>query len=90
MKPSFILSSVLFAGSLLPLSAQEGKIEAVEPVDGDPDKPQILPYDEADDAADDEDIEETDEEDPVVWFPGDLEFPDVIPLVAEAQTAVVI
>lgn len=77
MKSSLVLSSVLFAGSLLSLAAQEGKIEAVEPLDTDPGKPQVLPYDEADgDTAVDD--EAAGDENPDVWFPGNPEFPDVI------------
>ena len=79
MKPSLIFSSVLLAGSLFPLSAQEVKVEAVEPVDADPAKPQTLAYEEADDdAADDGDIDEEDDEGPDDWFPGDPGDPDVI------------
>ena len=51
----------------------------MKPVDADPSKPQILPYEEADnDAVDDGDSDEADEEGPDDWFPGDPGDPDVI------------
>lgn len=78
MKSSLILSSVLLAGCLHSLSAQELKVEAVEPVDAEPTKPQVLPYDEEDDAADDGAIDEEDDEGPDDWFPGDPGDGDVI------------
>ncbi|MEK7949710.1 EF-hand domain-containing protein [Luteolibacter soli] len=74
MKFSLALCSVVFASSLLPLSAQEGKVEAVEPADSDPSKPVALPDDESDDgAADEEDDEGTD-----VGLPEDPESTDGI------------
>ena len=79
MKTSLILSSVLLAGCLHSLSAQELEVEAVEPVDAEPAKPQVLPYEDADDdAAYDGDIDEEDDEGPDDWFPGDPGDPDVI------------
>src|SRR5687768_4525476 len=92
MKPSLsFFSSVVFTGSLLSLSAQEWKIEAVEPLEPTSTKPLILPYDDADEEPADEpseDEEATDEEEvdatgdeegaPDDWFPGKSELPDVI------------
>jgi Ca2+-binding EF-hand superfamily protein len=89
MKSSLILSSLVFAGSLLSLSAQDEKVEAVEPLEPASTKPLILPYDDEmavdeevteDEPSEDEEVDETDEEggDPEDWFPGKPEMPDVI------------